>query len=807
MKALALTYLFVFCALTALTQVDIYGIAKNTEGDRLSYSKVTLINHHNPSDFIKMETLADEHGRFYFEDIPKGEYSLEIKSLYHKTLTKRFELKDESIEMNFELQADSELKKVVVYGDDSEFEGSSMRMVEGVTVTHGKKTQLVDLNKVNANKSINNARELYATVPGLNIWESDGGGLQLGIGARGLSPSRTAHFNTRQNGYDISADALGYPESYYTPPAEAIEKIQLIRGAASLQFGPQFGGMLNFKLMEPSKKPISYKGSHTYGAYNLVNTFNAVSGTIKKRITYLGYYQYKQGDGWRENSGFHQHQAFGQIGIHFSDNLRLRLEHTYMSYLAQQAGGLTDALFEQNPRQSIRERNWFAVDWNITALNLNWQPKNKTTIDLKAFRVDARRQALGNLEKISRIDDLSERDLIDGNFNNFGAELRLLQRYPIGKKMFGALAGGVRYYQGLTSSKQGKADDGYDANFEFLNPDNLEGSDYDFPSQNAAAFVENILWLNKKLSISGGLRYEYIQTKAEGYYREMVFHPLTGTLIFDTTYTETKSNSRSILLGGIGFSYHPSKKTEVYGNIAQNYRGINFSDIRLSNPNQVVDPDISDEKGFNADFGYRGRTKNLLFDVSAFFLFYDNKIGIINHKINDYEFVRLRTNVGRAYSTGVELYGEQKFKKTDSSETYFSVFANCSFVYARYGKHEETALSQKWVELVPPLSAKMGLRFHHKKWNFSVLASYIHEHYTDGTNAQFDPNAIAGIIPSYYVLDYAMNYKLNKIFTFSGGVNNFTNNKYFSRRATGYPGPGIIPSDGISFYLTLGIQL
>lgn len=73
----------------------------------------------------------------------------------------------------------------------------------------------------------NNAREIFATVPGLNIWESDGGGLQIGIGARGLSPNRTEHFNTRQNGYDMSADALGYPETYYTPPADAIKYVKL----------------------------------------------------------------------------------------------------------------------------------------------------------------------------------------------------------------------------------------------------------------------------------------------------------------------------------------------------------------------------------------------------------------------------------------------------------------------------------------------------------------------------------------------------------------------------------------------------
>jgi Fe(3+) dicitrate transport protein len=74
----------------------------------------------------------------------------------------------------------------------------------------------------------------------------------LHYGGRGLDPNRTSNFNTRQNGYDISADVLGYPESYYATP-EALEEIQVIRGAASLQYGTQFGGLVNFKIKSPTK--------------------------------------------------------------------------------------------------------------------------------------------------------------------------------------------------------------------------------------------------------------------------------------------------------------------------------------------------------------------------------------------------------------------------------------------------------------------------------------------------------------------------------------------------------------------------
>ena len=790
---------FLLIGLVNYAQCNLYGkVTSEKDNSPLRFAKVKLTG---PDNQI---ALTDEFGRFYLEELACGSYQLEIRSIGYKTISTSISLEDGDKKLEYKL-SDTLLLSTVDVNANNDFSSRTMRTVEEMILTHGKKTQLIELENIIGNKSNNNARELFATVPGLNIWESDGGGLQLGIGARGLSPNRTAHFNTRQNGYDISADALGYPETYYTPPAEAIKNIQLIRGAASLQFGPQFGGMLNFDLIKPSSKSISYQGSQTYGAYNLFSTFNSISGTLKKRVSYLAYYKYKQGDGWRDNSEFSQHNVFSQLRFNLTENMSVSAEYTYMSYLAKQAGGLTDAMFTLNPQQSIRDRNWFAVNWNLMSFNYNWEISPRAKLDLKLFKVIASRRALGNLDKITRLDDLLERDLIVGEFNNFGAELRYLQHFPIGKKLNGTLAAGLRYYQGITTAMQGLADDGAGPNFSYLNPSNLEGSSYSFPSLNYSAFVENMIRVNDKLWISAGLRNEYILTKAEGKYRVINYHPLTGEVLYDSTFSEQKSNSRNIILFGIGATYKVNKQFEMYYNIAQNYRGINFSDIRINNPNMRIDPDIQDERGFNTDLGFRGKTKNLQLDAGIFFLYYNNKIGLINEKINDFEFVRLRTNIGAAYSSGIETYFEYQFKKTDSSKVFSSIFFNGSYVYARYGKSQEEAYSNKQLELVPPFSIKTGYKLHLKDFTISYLFSYVQKHFTDGTNAQFDPNAVAGLIPSYFVMDFGMNYKVSKNFSLKGGINNFTNNTYYTRRAAAYPGPGIIPSDGISFYLTLDL--
>ena len=74
------------------------------------------------------------------------------------------------------------------------------------------------------------------------------------------------------------------------------------------------------------------------------------------------------------------------------------------------------------------------------------------------------------------------------------------------------------------------------------------------------------------------------------------------------------------------------------------------------------------------------------------------------------------------------------------------------------------------------------------------------------SNAKRTANAVEGIIPAYHVADLSLGYTHN-ILTLEAGINNVTNHSYFTRRASGYPGPGIIPAEPRSFYLTVGIAL
>lgn len=753
-------------------------------------------------------TKADARGNFQIKNLPAGTYTLTAYSIGLGSQTQQVTISDANSTVQFELKPlEGKLREVNVKGEQEKTFGiTRLNSVEGTAIYEGKKSEVVVLNDIIANKATNNSRQVFAKVAGLNIWESDGAGLQLGIGGRGLSPNRTSNFNTRQNGYDISADALGYPESYYTPPTEALDRIEVVRGAASLQYGTQFGGMINFVMKEgPEDKPFELTSRQTVGSWGFLNTFNSVGGT-KGKFHYYGFYQYKRGDGWRENSGFDAHTAFGSV--HYKPNSRLELgfDYTYMDYLAQQPGGLADAAFNQDARQSLRDRNWFKVKWNLLALTMDYRLSERTKINVRNFGLLAQRDALGFMGKINRPDDTTQpRLLLQDQFNNLGNETRLIHRYDLGKT-FSTLLVGARYYRGLTDQQQGDGSAGSDADFRFYSETGApNASNYDYLSRNAALFAENIFNITSKFSVTPGIRYEWINTNAKGSYRN-VMADQAGNIIYDAEVPEERKNSRNVLLLGVGLSYKPSEQMEVYGNFSQNYRAINFNDMRVINPNQFVDQNLKDESGYSADLGFRGNVSGVLnYDASIFYLAYQDRINFLSIPGTTN---RIRTNVGDSRNLGLETFVEADLLKLyygKDHPTSLSAFSNITFVNTRYSSLLAD-IDGKEVELAPAVIAKAGLSFKRNNFKLAYQYAYTAEQYTDAPNSVLEPTAVVGVIPAYCVMDLSGSYTYKR-FTLESGINNLTDNRYFTRRATGYPGPGIIPSDARNYYVTLQFQL
>ncbi|MFP4089509.1 MAG: TonB-dependent receptor, partial [Cyclobacteriaceae bacterium] len=103
------------------------------------------------------------------------------------------------------------------------------------------------------------------------------------------------------------------------------------------------------------------------------------------------------------------------------------------------------------------------------------------------------------------------------------------------------------------------------------------------------------------------------------------------------------------------------------------------------------------------------------------------------------------------------------------------------------------------------------LRLGWKSLDIVYQASAVGEQFTDATNTgerpgEFVSNAVAGLNPAYFVMDMSASYQWQK-WQFSLSVNNVANARYFTRRASSYPGPGIIPATARTFYLSVRFSL
>jgi Fe(3+) dicitrate transport protein len=694
--------------------------------------------------------------------------------------------------------------------------------VKGNVIFVGKKNEVLKLSAITANLTTNNAREVFSRVPGVNIWENDGSGIQVNIGVRGLSPNRSWELNTRQNGYDISSDVFGYPEAYYNPPLEAVENIELVRGGASLQFGPQFGGMLNYVLKREQKRKFTFETQNTVGSYNLMSSYNAIGGKINK-FSYYAYNHSRSGDGWRENSKYKVRNSHLFLEYAFTEDTKLSAEYTNMDYSMQQAGGLTDQQFQENSRQSSRDRNWFGAPWNLFSVNFDTKISNSLNSNTKLFGLVGERNSVGFLGTPNVSDaidpatnDYSNRRVDRDFYKNIGIENRNTYSYAIGKS-HNTLAFGVRMYRAETQRQQsGRGTTG--SNFDLTTLEKYP-RDLNFNTENVAFFAENNFKVTENFSVVPGVRYEYITSSGDGRF---------GVSSGNDIPFQNEKITRHQPLFGLGMEYKLGS-TNIYGNISQAFRPVLFSDITPPAVTDVVDPNLTDASGYNADLGYRGTVKGFLnFDFSLFYLSYNNRIGGVRQFVNNdptQGTFLFRTNLGETVNKGIEGFVNMnvtKFFGVDNAFGNIDVFATTSFIDSRYTDFRissatgaapntvitETNLAGNRVENAPRYIHNFGISW--SKTQFSATLQYktSGKIFTDANNTTAaSANGVTGLLDGYKVMDLSAEYKFLKNYNIRSGINNLTNENYATRRASGYPGPGILPGEARTFFISIGAKL
>ncbi|MCX7863138.1 MAG: TonB-dependent receptor [Bacteroidales bacterium] len=680
-----------------------------------------------------------------------------------------------------------------------------LKPITGIFLNTGKSFQIVNFENRTVTYAEKYGRQVFSKIPGVFVYDMDGTGNQVNISIRGLDAHRMWEFNVRKDGIMTNTDIYGYPASHYNLPMEALDRIELIKGTAALQYGAQFGGMLNFITKQPdTARLLAYESSNTLGTYNLISTFHRISGT-KGKFAYNIWFAKKTSNGYRKNA--RSIYDAENITFYYFINKKTKIitEWTHSNYLFQLPGPLTDSMFKIDPKMSTRSRNYYSPSIHVPSIRLSSELSNKLKIEYNISAILGERNSVlfdkpANVpDTINKLTGEYANRQVDRDFyNSFSSELRLMYNYSFWRNENTLLVGVQGINNRFVRKQQGKGTTNNDYDLSLVTEG--WGRDLFFKTQNAAIFIENQWVLFKNFSINTGMRYENGESHLSGKIKNYPENELPA-----------KINHKYPLLGS-SFSYRINKKFIINGGISQAYRPILLKDITPASIYEKNDKNLKDAYGYVADFSFKALLNTFKFDITSFYIKYNNRMGLNSFQDTSGNYFVIRKNIGNSISKGIELFVEKQFEITQKYSIV--LYSSTSYIDARYkdavirSGNTNINIDGNKVESAPEWITRNNVTVRINRIFVSFLYSYVSETFADPLNTKApSPSGSVGIVPSYHLFDGSVAWQINNHFHCSVNINNIFDKAYFTKRPQLYPGPGVWPSDGRTVSVTLKYSL
>lgn len=654
------------------------------------------------------------------------------------------------------------LEEVVVTAEELRQEGPFLPDVQGTGVYAGKKTAVIDLNDrptiVN-----NNYRQVLAKTPGLLLSEETTP--LLSVGYRGLEPHRAQFTQVLKDGIPIHADIFGYPEAYYVPPLQDIDHLEFVHGGASLMYGPQPGGALNFITKHPATgTPFAAYTENTFGTDELFSHYTNFSGHTAP-FGYLGYVHEREANGFRQtNSDFEV--LGGGLKTTFGQTTDSRWTLGYDEYHEEhgEPGGLTKAVADSEGRdQTTRFNDRFRLERYYGTLIYERDLDETSRFDFRTFgghyRRYSKRQRGGGFGTLPTGATATTNSIEEQDFYTFGFEPRFRRTYDaFGQDSHTLTAGVLTYFSDSPREDQ-----------RGTTPDADSGAlrnKSDRTMQYLSLFAEHLFRFGP-LSVTPGVRLEHIWQHV----KEHVNADKAGS---GTSLAEADEFD-FVPLFGLGAAYDAAAWLQLYTNLSQSYRPKIFTQAVPTGANNVINSDLEEGKSWLFDVGLRGRPWQLLsWDISYFVMKFYDQIGTSGNTIE---------NVGDALHQGLEvatdldlvgLYdvtrGTTYRDRIGSLNPFFSLMLlDAAFT--------EGPQDGKTPQYAPQYTMRFGAQYRLKdRVKVGLSSTFVDDHFAD------DSNLANRTVPSYKVWDLTAEIALWKEYlTLVGGINNLFDERYYAR--------------------------
>jgi Fe(3+) dicitrate transport protein len=646
-------------------------------------------------------------------------------------------------------------------------------------------------------------QEALERIAGVQGFADDGfGNSRLSIGIRGLPPRRSARVLVLEDGIPIAPALYIYPLMYYNPPAERIDEIEVIKGAAALEYGPQtMGGVVNYITSRPRKEfggeAQIIGGQNGYGSvYAEVGGWG--SETLHPEIQLL----YKRGDGYRENNGFEQYNTTFKLNWVPTprDALYLKvnadLEHANATYT-----GLTEYSFRTNPNfnpksddtfdiqryaldlihtrdlgfgrrttklyASIFKRDWWREN-DIFVAAANWKDHVENGAPL--FPI-AGTVAPTNIDLVRTGNDSTNY----GNLRDF-ATLGLDNAWDIDHDLFGHMAVlslGARVHWERFQDRRKIGDSQDDRGGAYLYGDSAI-----IPGAGRANYETIALSLYAaeevrvgRLTVKPGLRFE-------------IFEQEQIDLLRGARY---KDHSEYVVLPGAGANYAVTDRINVFAGVHRGYTPPSTSTLAALNFGDAADLDLRSEKSWNSELGARAAGKWGSAELAAYHLYIQDLVAPATGATFK--------NLGAARTYGLEATGAVKTSKAspflpDAHVAYTLLFSEIvrGVVSSSQNAGALDTLDGNRLPYAPMHTLVAGLsRDFAMGLSLGAEAKYVSWVYTDFENiGRTENRGDIGPIDGYVVYDASASYRKGRYLVFVTGKN-LADNVYIGSRLHSNP--------------------
>ena len=734
---------------------------------------------------------TNETGSFTISGIPEGKYHLRVTQ-------KGFLPVDLTLVLN---SGDNESRDIVLFPGN---------IAESVVVTSSHLVANMEaadripgsVDIIDA-KTVENSRpftstEILRKTAGVNTRDEEGFGLRPNIGIRGLNPTRSTKVLLLEDGIPLTYAPYGDNQSYYHPPIDRFESVEVLKGSGQILYGPQtIGGVINYITRTP---PSSRSGSISLTSGNR-SYFNGhlIFGDTIGDTGLLFEYTRKQGQGARDNirPGLNDFNFKSITNITSRQALTARLNY-YSEDSNITYSGLREDEFRANPRGNPFRNDFFygdRVGGSLTHAYI-FTPEVVLTTNLYGsyFRRHWWRQSSNSNERPNDSSDVQCGGM--ANLNTTCGNQGRLRRY-----VFAGVEPRLHVETKLLGNRN-QADFGFRAHFEDQERRQKNG---DRPISRDGVLVENNERRNQAYSGFAQNRF---------FFGDFIITP--GVRIEHINFERTNrllnvagKTSLTQIIPGLGVSYKPAENLTLFAGVHRGFAPPRTEDIINNTTGGSVD--LDPELSWNYEVGLRHRFhRGLGVEATFFRLDYENQIvpaslaGGIGSTF---------TNGGKTLHQGVELSGQ-----LDSSSTFnwrHNIYFRGAYTFLPIAEFRgerfssvpgftTTRVTGNRLPYAPEHLFNGSIGYSNVSgFDAFIEAVYAGSQFAEDLNllAPITANGQTGLIPSYIIWNATANYNVEKIHTtFFVTSKNLFDRLYIADRARGIiPGPPRLIQAGIKF--------